>query len=278
MKNHLDGGEAILEGFRNLGIDYIMSSPGSEWGSVWEALARQKVEAIPGPAYLSCWHETLAVDMAIGYTMATGRMQAVMLHAGVGLLQGSVGIHAAYIQNIPMVILSGEALTLSYHHAYGLPTSVVRPFNTYGPRQSARAIIPTIISQILAGKTDIKLGSLRPTRDLTFVKDTVEGFLEIHRSNDARGEVVNIGNNEEISIGELAKLIGDLMNVSLRISSDEKRIRPALSEVERLKCDNSKILKMSAWKPKFTLEAGLLNTIQWLTSHLHLYEPEKYSV
>ncbi len=111
MKNTLDGGEAILQGFRSLGLDYIFSSPGSEWGSVWEALARQTVDKTKGPTYLSCWHETLAVDMAIGYTMATGRMQAVMLHAGVGLLQGSVGIHAAHIQNIPMIILSGEALT-----------------------------------------------------------------------------------------------------------------------------------------------------------------------
>ncbi|HEY5609230.1 MAG TPA: thiamine pyrophosphate-dependent enzyme [Alphaproteobacteria bacterium] len=111
MKNTLDGGEAILEGFRNLDIDYIMSSPGSEWGSVWEALARQKVNGAKGPEYLSCWHETLAVDMAIGYTCATGKMQAVMLHAGVGLLQGSVGIHAAHIQNVPMIVLSGETLT-----------------------------------------------------------------------------------------------------------------------------------------------------------------------
>lgn len=111
MKNMLDGGEAVLAGFRSLGIDYIFSSPGSEWGSVWEALARQTVDKTKGPTYLSCWHETLAVDMAIGYTMATGRMQAVMLHAGVGLLQGSVGIHAAHIQNIPMIVLSGEALT-----------------------------------------------------------------------------------------------------------------------------------------------------------------------
>ncbi|MBM3485719.1 MAG: thiamine pyrophosphate-binding protein [Alphaproteobacteria bacterium] len=111
MKNYLDGGDAILQAFRNLGVDYIMSSPGSEWGSVWEALARQTVDKTPGPEYLSCWHETLAADMAIGYTMATGRMQVVMLHAGVGLLQGSVGIHAAHIQNIPMLVMSGEALT-----------------------------------------------------------------------------------------------------------------------------------------------------------------------
>jgi acetolactate synthase-1/2/3 large subunit len=111
MKNYLDGGEAVLQGFRSLGVDYIMSSPGSEWGSVWEALARQTVGKTNGPTYLSCWHETLAVNMAIGYTMATGRMQVVMLHAGVGLLQGSVGIHAAHIQNIPMIVLSGESLT-----------------------------------------------------------------------------------------------------------------------------------------------------------------------
>ena len=111
MKNTLDGGEAIMQGFRSLGLDYIFSSPGSEWGSVWEALARQTVDKTEGPTYLSCWHETLAVDMAIGYTMATGRMQAVILHAGVGLLQGSVAIHAAHIQNIPMIIMSGESLT-----------------------------------------------------------------------------------------------------------------------------------------------------------------------
>ena len=114
MKNTRDGGEAILQGFRSLGIDYIFSSPGSEWGSVWEALARQTVDKTKGPTYLSCWHETLAVSMAIGYTMATGRTQAVMLHAGVGLLQGAVSIHGAYIQNIPMIIMSGEGLELTF--------------------------------------------------------------------------------------------------------------------------------------------------------------------
>lgn len=111
MSQRVDGGEAILEAFRNLGIEYIMASPGSEWGSVWEALTRAQVGGAKGPKYLSCWHETLAVDMALGYTLATGRMQAVMLHAGVGLLQGSVGIHAAHVQNVPMVVLSGESLT-----------------------------------------------------------------------------------------------------------------------------------------------------------------------
>ncbi len=111
MSEHLDGGEAILEAFRALDIEYIMSSPGSEWGALWEALARQKVEGTRGPKYLSCWHETLAVDMALGYALVTGRMQAVVLHAGVGLLQGSVGLHSAQIQNAPMIVVSGEGLT-----------------------------------------------------------------------------------------------------------------------------------------------------------------------
>lgn len=111
MKNYLDGGEAVVQAFRNLKVDYVMSSPGSEWGAVWEAFARQKVSNSPGPVYLSCGHETLAVDLAIGYTAYTGRMQVVMLHTGVGLLQGSVGINAAQKQGIPMVIVSGESLT-----------------------------------------------------------------------------------------------------------------------------------------------------------------------
>ena len=111
MKNYLDGGDAILEAFRNLDIDYVMSSPGSEWGSVWEAFTRQQVENEDGPTYLSCWHETLAVNLAAGYSAATGRMQAVMLHAGVGLLQGSNGIHGALISETPMLVMSGESLT-----------------------------------------------------------------------------------------------------------------------------------------------------------------------
>lgn len=111
MKNYLDGGDAILEAIRNLGIEYIMSSPGSEWGALWEALARQKVEGTAGPTYVHCWHETLAVDLAIGYTAATGKPQAVVLHTGVGLLQGANGIHGAQMTETPMLVLSGEALT-----------------------------------------------------------------------------------------------------------------------------------------------------------------------
>ena len=111
MTERLDGGDAILEALRNLDIDYIISSPGSEWPSVWEALARQKVNEQPGPTYINCWHETLAVAMASGYTRMTGRMQAVLLHAGVGVLQGSMGIHGAYQSEVPMLVCSGESTT-----------------------------------------------------------------------------------------------------------------------------------------------------------------------
>jgi hypothetical protein len=112
MKQYCDGGEAILEAFRSLGLDYIISSPGSEWSPVWEALARQKVNQRSGPSYIDCWHETLAVDMAMGYTQMTGRMQAVLLHAGAGLLQGSAGMHSAMLAEVPMVILSGRVAEL----------------------------------------------------------------------------------------------------------------------------------------------------------------------
>src|SRR5215831_9079763 len=111
MKQYRDGGEAILEAFRSLGLDYIISSPGSEWSPVWEALARQKVNQQSGPTYIDCWHETLAVDMAMGYTQMTGRMQAVLLHAGAGLLQGSAGMHSAMLAEVPMVIMSGESMS-----------------------------------------------------------------------------------------------------------------------------------------------------------------------
>jgi len=112
MKNYLDGGEAILEAFRKLKIDYIMSSPGSEWSPIWEALARQKLDNKAGPAFVESWHETLAVNMATGYTLMTGRPQAVLLHAGVGVLQGSMGIHGAMQNEVPMVVMSGESQTL----------------------------------------------------------------------------------------------------------------------------------------------------------------------
>ena len=141
-------------------------------------------------------------------------------------------------------------------------------FNTYGPRQSDRAIIPTIISQILNGETKIKLGNLTPTRDLNFVKDTARAFLSIEKVTKLNGEVTNVGLNDEISIGDLAHLICDLMDQDIEIVNDEQRVRPEKSEVERLVCNNTKILHHTDWKPKYNLETGLRETIDWLETHL----------
>lgn len=174
--------------------------------------------------------------------------------------------------------IGADQLAISFHRSFDLPVKIVRPFNTYGPRQSARAIIPSVISQILAGKSDIKLGNIAPTRDLTFVKDTAMGFIEIYRSETLFGEAANIGMNEEISIENLIKLISDLMNVKVRIISDGKRIRPKFSEVERLMADNAKIKKQTNWSPEYDLRKGLLETIEWMKYHKEDFKPELYGI
>ena len=174
--------------------------------------------------------------------------------------------------------ISADQLAISYYRSFGLPLKIVRPFNTYGPRQSARAVIPTIISQLLNGQEKIILGSLSPTRDLTFVKDTCTGFIEVHKSDKLIGEITNIGMNEEISIGNLAEKIAKIMGKEVKIIQDEKRFRPDASEVERLKCDNSKLLKHTSWKPKYTLESGLEETISWIESNKDLYKSEIYNI
>ena len=174
--------------------------------------------------------------------------------------------------------IAADQIALSYFRSFDLPVKVVRPFNTYGPRQSARAIIPTVITQILDGQKEIKLGNVSPTRDLTFVEDTVEGFWEISKSDKLLGEITNIGTGKEISVENLVKLISELMQTEINIHSDQERIRPPKSEVERLLCDNSKILKYTHWSPKFELRAGLKKTIQWLEKHQDLYKSELYNV
>ena len=176
--------------------------------------------------------------------------------------------------------IAADQLAISYYKSFELPVKIVRPFNTYGPRQSARAIIPTIISQILNGKTEIELGSLTPTRDLTFVKDTCTGFEEIYKSDLLFGEVTNIGMNAEISIGDLVELIAKSMNVKVTIKSTDERIRPGKSEVERLFCDNAKLLKHTSWKPNYTLEQGISKVIEWIKNpdNLELYKAEQYNV
>jgi NAD dependent epimerase/dehydratase len=174
--------------------------------------------------------------------------------------------------------ISADQLAVSYYKSFELPVKIVRPFNTYGPRQSARAIIPTIIIQILSGKRELRLGNLTPTRDLTFVKDTANGFLEIYKTSELYGEYTNIGMNEEITIGDLVNLIAELMSVKINIISDDQRIRPDKSEVERLMCNNSKIIKNTNWKPNYNLRKGLMETIDFLKENLNYYKPDIYNV
>lgn len=174
--------------------------------------------------------------------------------------------------------ISADEIGLSFNRSFDLPVKIIRPFNTYGPRQSARAIIPTVISQLLSGKTKIKLGNLTPTRDLTFVKDTVMGFIEIAKSEHLFGEATNIGMKNEISIGNLVTLISELIGVQIEIESDDKRIRPGKSEVERLFCDNSKIITSTDWLPDYNLRQGLQETIDWMKLNINRYKADIYNV
>lgn len=173
--------------------------------------------------------------------------------------------------------IAADQMAVSYYRSFNLPIKIARPFNTYGPRQSARAVIPTIISQLLNNKP-VKIGSLNPTRDLTFVKDTVDGFIALSNQNLLNGEITNIGMNEEISIGDLAKKISVLLNKELLIEKDAVRIRPNNSEVERLRCDNSKISSNTSWRPKYNLDTGLGATIDWMRINIDKYKSEIYNV
>lgn len=174
--------------------------------------------------------------------------------------------------------IAADQLAISYYRSFNLPVKIVRPFNTFGPRQSARAIIPTVISQILSGKTTLKLGSLTPTRDLTFVKDTCKGFVEIFKSEKLFGEVTNIGMGKEISIGDLITTISGLLGIEVAIETEQQRVRPENSEVERLLCANAKLLANSNWQSGYTLKQGLSETIEWLKNNLNMYKPDIYNV
>ena len=173
--------------------------------------------------------------------------------------------------------VGADALGLSFHRSFGLPVALVRPFNTYGPRQSARAVIPTIITQALT-KDKIKIGALTPTRDLTYVSDTVEGFLRIATSPKSVGEVINIGSGSEISIGDLTHRIISLIGRDVTVEQEEERLRPAASEVQRLCADSSKARHLLNWQPAVSIEAGLTETIEWISKSMYLYRPEKYSI
>ncbi|MDK2820358.1 MAG: hypothetical protein PWP31_323 [Clostridia bacterium] len=172
--------------------------------------------------------------------------------------------------------VSADQLALSFYRSFDLPVSIIRPFNTYGPRQSARAIIPTIISQALTGDI-LKLGSLEPVRDLTYVLDTVSGFIEVGLSDTAVGQVINIGANEVVSIGDLVKIVSKLLDKELLVETDPKRVRPKKSEVMKLVCDNTKALE-NGWKPRYSLKDGLLETINWINDNIECFKPYIYNV
>jgi len=170
--------------------------------------------------------------------------------------------------------IGADQIALSFHSSFGTPVTIVRPFNTYGPRQSARAVIPTVISQIASGQKIIKLGSLHPTRDFNYISDTVAGFIAALDSDQGLGEVVNIGSNFEISIGETVAMIAELMQADIVVESDEVRVRPDKSEVERLWADNAKALKLFGWSPRYAgkdgLRRGLAKTITWFREPANL--------
>lgn len=174
--------------------------------------------------------------------------------------------------------IAADQLAISFYRSFNLPVKIVRPFNTYGPRQSARAIIPTVISQLLSGKEKLSLGNLSPTRDLTYVKDTCKGFLEIFMADKLFGEITNIGMSKEISVRELIGKINELMFIKAKIEEDTTRVRPENSEVERLLCNNTKLISNTNWKPDYNLETGLLETIEWLKANIDLYKVDIYNV
>lgn len=173
--------------------------------------------------------------------------------------------------------IAADKVAESFYKTYNIPVAVIRPFNTYGPRQSDRAIIPTIVTQALKKKI-IKIGSTTPRRDLNYVSDTVNGFIKIAESEKSIGQVINIGAGKDISIGELAQMILSIMNKDIKIISSNERKRPQKSEVMQLLCDNSKAKKIIGWEPEISLRKGLIKTIQWIKNHPECYNPDKYQI
>ena len=174
--------------------------------------------------------------------------------------------------------IGADRLAESFYRSFQLPVSIVRPFNTFGPRQSARAVIPTIITQLLAGKEKIHLGSLTPTRDFNYVKDTVNGFIKIYESERTIGEEINIATHHEISIGELAEELIRQINPNAKIVCDEERLRPEKSEVNRLLGSNKKIKELTDWKPVYSFEEGLSETISFFKDNMDKYKPDIYNI
>ena len=176
--------------------------------------------------------------------------------------------------------IGADMMAMSFYNAFNLPVVIARPFNTYGPRQSARAVIPTIITQIAGGKKEIKLGDVTPTRDFNYVEDTCRGFLDLAKCEQAVGQVVNIGSNFEISVGDVLDLIKDIMQSQVQFITEKQRLRPEKSEVFRLWCDNAKIEHLTGFKPAFTIREGLEKTIAWFTKpeNLAKFKVDIYNV
>ncbi|MEX2245512.1 MAG: SDR family NAD(P)-dependent oxidoreductase [Dehalococcoidia bacterium] len=173
--------------------------------------------------------------------------------------------------------IAADALGLSFCRSFGLSVTIVRPFNAYGPRQSARAVIPTIIAQALTGRT-LRLGTLDTTRDFTFVEDTARGFAAIGAADAAVGEVVNAGSGGEVSIRDVVRMVGEIVGTELTVEGDEQRMRPAKSEVSRLLSDSSKAERLAGWRAEVGLDQGLRRTTDWIREHLELYRPREYAV
>lgn len=176
--------------------------------------------------------------------------------------------------------IGADAMAMSFFHAFQLPLTIARPFNTYGPRQSARAVIPTIITQIASGVKEIKLGDVSPTRDFNYVADICQGFIQLAKCDKAIGKVVNIGSNTEISIMDTLMLIKEIMNSDVEFIQDDLRLRPKKSEVFRLCCDNKKIRELTGWEPKYSLREGLAKTVEWFSDPRNLakYKPGIYNI
>ncbi|TGU70605.1 SDR family NAD(P)-dependent oxidoreductase [Geomonas terrae] len=180
--------------------------------------------------------------------------------------------------------IGADQIAMSFNRSFETPVAIIRPFNTYGPRQSARAVIPTVITQIASGARTLKLGSQHPTRDFNYVLDTVDGFIAVAESERAVGEVINVGSNYEISVGDTVSMIADVMNVDVEIETDDVRLRPDKSEVERLWADNQKALALTGWQPKYAgkdgLRRGLHETIEWFVNpqNLACYKADRYNI
>jgi NAD dependent epimerase/dehydratase len=174
--------------------------------------------------------------------------------------------------------IGADMMALSFHHAFDLPVAVVRPFNTYGPRQSARAVIPTILGQLHSGATEIRLGATTPTRDFNYVDDTVSGFLAVAGCDRALGNVVNVGSGREIAIGALVELLIEITGRQARVVVEADRLRPSGSEVERLLCDTTRAREWAGWQPEVPLEEGLRRTSDWVRDNLALVDPARYQV